>query len=81
MGLITSPEESPTECGLSECDREASIMRRPWPTSSVNDVWCTIFGGILKILVKIYKRLCIEFFLNILLLGLNAANCNKENFF
>jgi len=23
---------SPAECGLSECDREASIMRRPWPT-------------------------------------------------
>ena len=21
-----------TECGVSECDREASIMRRPWPT-------------------------------------------------
>jgi hypothetical protein len=20
------------ECGVSECDREASIMRRPWPT-------------------------------------------------
>jgi hypothetical protein len=23
---------SPTECGVSEYDREASIMRRPWPT-------------------------------------------------
>jgi len=23
---------SPTECDLSECDREASMMRRPWPT-------------------------------------------------
>ena len=22
---------NPTECGVSECDREASIMRRPWP--------------------------------------------------
>ena len=22
---------SPTECGVSECDREALIMRRPWP--------------------------------------------------
>jgi hypothetical protein len=29
--LITRPEES-TECGVSECDRVASIMRRPWPT-------------------------------------------------
>ena len=23
---------SPTECGVSECDREASITRRPWLT-------------------------------------------------
>ena len=22
----------PTECVVSECDREASIMRGPWPT-------------------------------------------------
>ena len=38
---------------MPECDREMSIMRRPWSTSSVNDVWCTIFGGIFKILVPI----------------------------
>jgi hypothetical protein len=25
-------QRSPTECGVSKCDREASIMRRPWPT-------------------------------------------------
>ena len=25
-------QRSPTECGVSECDREASIMRRPRPT-------------------------------------------------
>jgi hypothetical protein len=30
-GLITRPEES-TDCGMSEFHREASIMRRPWPT-------------------------------------------------
>ena len=24
---------SPTERGVSECDREASIMRRPWPST------------------------------------------------
>jgi hypothetical protein len=29
-GLVSPP--SPTECDVSECDREASIMRRPWPT-------------------------------------------------
>ena len=25
-------QKSPTEFGVSECDREASKMRRPWPT-------------------------------------------------
>ena len=25
-------QRSPTECGVPGCDREASIMRRPWPT-------------------------------------------------
>jgi hypothetical protein len=25
-------QRSPTDCGVSECDREAWIMRRPWPT-------------------------------------------------
>ena len=25
-------QRSPTECGESECDREDSIMRGPWPT-------------------------------------------------
>jgi hypothetical protein len=25
-------QRSPTECDGSECDREASIMRRHWPT-------------------------------------------------
>jgi hypothetical protein len=26
-------QRSPTECGVPECDREALIMRRPWPTA------------------------------------------------
>ena len=25
-------QRSPTECHMPECDHEASIMRRPWPT-------------------------------------------------
>jgi hypothetical protein len=25
-------QRGPTDCGVSECDREALIMRRPWPT-------------------------------------------------
>jgi hypothetical protein len=28
-------QRSPTECGVSECDREASTMRRPRPTRAV----------------------------------------------
>ena len=31
VGLITRPEEPYTECGVTECDREASTMRMPWP--------------------------------------------------
>jgi hypothetical protein len=31
VGLITRPE-SRTECGVSECDHEASIIRKFWPT-------------------------------------------------
>jgi hypothetical protein len=26
---------SPTECGVSECDREALIIRIPWPTGGL----------------------------------------------
>ena len=28
-------QRSPTDCGVSECDCEASVMRRPWPTGAV----------------------------------------------
>jgi hypothetical protein len=28
-------QRCPTECGVYECDREASIKRRPWPTGAV----------------------------------------------
>jgi len=31
---------SPTKCCVSECDREASVMRRSWPTSG-----CCVTGG------------------------------------
>jgi hypothetical protein len=33
VGLITRPEESYWMCGVYECDREASTLRRPWPTT------------------------------------------------
>jgi len=28
-------QRNPTECGVSECDREALIMRRLWPTRAL----------------------------------------------
>jgi hypothetical protein len=28
-------QRSVTECGVSVCDREASILRRPWPTEGL----------------------------------------------
>jgi coenzyme F420-reducing hydrogenase gamma subunit len=40
VGPITRPEESyPVWC-VSECDREASMLRRPWPTGG-----CCAMGG------------------------------------
>jgi hypothetical protein len=32
VGLISRPEESYRLWRVSECDREASTVRRPWPT-------------------------------------------------
>jgi hypothetical protein len=32
VGPIARPEESYTQCGVSECDHDAWMMRRPWPT-------------------------------------------------
>ena len=34
-------QRSPTECGVSEYDREVSIMRKPWPKGGC----CAIGGG------------------------------------
>ena len=33
-------QRSPTESGVSECDREATILRRPWTTKG-----CRAIGG------------------------------------
>ena len=33
VGLITRPEEY-ADCGVSECDREAWIIRKSWPVRS-----------------------------------------------
>ena len=33
--VLSLVQRSRTECGVSECDRESSIMRRHWPTGAV----------------------------------------------
>jgi hypothetical protein len=40
---------SPTEFGVSECDREASIIRTPWPTRG-----CCAIGKV--VIVKLKKK-------------------------
>jgi hypothetical protein len=43
-------QRNPIECSVSEYDREASIMRRPWPTRdwwATERKWCSfIFGNV-----------------------------------
>ena len=34
-------QKSPTECGVSKCDDEFSIMRTPWPAGGC----CSLGGG------------------------------------
>jgi hypothetical protein len=42
-------QKSPTGCGVSECEREASIMRMPWPAGA--DAPCST--GLWHILVMV----------------------------
>jgi hypothetical protein len=53
-------QRSPTECGVSECDRESSIMRRPWPTRG-----CRAMGGGGEILICVQlvsEQICATFY-------------------
>jgi len=45
-------QRNPLDCGVSECDREASNMRRPWSTRGYCAIKCTIMY-ILNILLII----------------------------
>ena len=36
---LSPVQRSPTECGVSGCDRETSVMRRPWPTRWLAHWW------------------------------------------
>ena len=39
MSGLSLVQRSSTECGVSECDREVSIMRRPTPTRTVEPTY------------------------------------------
>jgi hypothetical protein len=52
-GQITGPEESYGVCGVSECDREASMMR-PWPTRGL----LPLGGGDYQYLVTLLCTYC-----------------------
>ena len=42
-------QRSPTACGVSECDREASILKCPWPTRGCDGGWGE---SLIKIMAK-----------------------------
>jgi hypothetical protein len=39
-------QRSPTVCGVFECDRKASIIRRPWPTKGLLGKWKNLAGDV-----------------------------------
>ena len=45
-------QRSPTDCGVSECDNESSIVRRPWPSGDVAPWWKT------KLSAAIFRHVC-----------------------
>ena len=47
-------QRSPTECGVSECDREAPIMKRPWLAGAV----VSLGGGLLNPLKPELNPIC-----------------------
>ena len=52
-------QKSPIECGVSECNREASIMRRPWPKRGCRDMERkrgTSYRQIHKEMVRMWKE-------------------------
>ena len=59
-------QRSPTECGVSECDREASIMRRLWPSSHEKKKHCQgllIYPTCVEYLVITYAKFSFVAFL------------------
>ena len=46
-------QRSPTDCGVSECGREGSTMRRTWPTRG-----CCVMEGGVEVQKIVYKFRC-----------------------
>jgi hypothetical protein len=66
-------QRSPTECGISQCDREASIMRRPWPTTGC----CATGGGGVRSMVNRvnkFKSQAIAGYLNFIVVAINRSS-------
>jgi len=59
-------QKIPTDCGVSECDRETSIMRRPWPTRSCYPIDKTR-------LVRETSSLCVYFMQKPVLISCNCG--------
>jgi len=47
-------QKSPNQCGVSECNRETSIMKKPWPTTDCYAIKCA--GNHTKRLLKIREH-------------------------
>ena len=62
----------PTECGVSECDREASIMRRSWPTNG----YCAVERSKARQLIKIKYFSCVKLLLLLLFYWRIATFCS-----
>jgi hypothetical protein len=75
VGLITRPEKSYRVCGLSDRDREVSILNRVWPTRGYCAVGkkSIILGNIqsMKIFIARFSLSCH--------LQMQAYVCNKRN--
>ena len=65
-------QRSPTEYGVSECDRESSIMKRPWPTRG----WSTMVKKNERVRVHLVGFNCVNC---ITVHGINNANTAADS--
>jgi len=67
---------SPTECGVSECDRKTSKIRKPWPTRECR----TMKNNYMKITVQTRSGDEIFFIQEARISNLGRGNCYPEVF-